>query len=203
MKIILLVTLFLSSLYAEFDFHKIYKLNDFNNFKIYIPNDDYFKNNLQLKKGVITKKDIKKLNKLFTQEKMVRDLLLMLSKQYEYDFMPYIAMLTHKQLLIIEAFYKKYNLNTPEELNYVGKFKKQTIQIQYKQLLKDSLNSKELAAKLSVKFIKKLINEYNITLKNLPKGFKKQLLKSNAFNKKVLRMFKKGLRNIEMGLPIE
>lgn len=203
MKIILLVTLILSSLYAKFDFHKIYKLNDFDSFKIYKPSGSYFESNLKLKKGFLKQKDIKKLNKLFTQEKIVRDLLLMLSKKYEYDFMPYIAMLTHKQLLIIKAFYKKYNLNLPEQLEYVGKFKKRTVQIEYEQLLKESLNSKELAAKLSVKFIKKLINEYNQTLKNLPKGFKKQLLKSNAFNKKVLRMFKKGLRNIEMGLPIE
>jgi hypothetical protein len=29
------------------------------------------------------------------------------------------------------------------------------------------------------------------------------LLKLNAFNKKVLYRFKKGLRNIEIGLPVE
>ena len=59
------------------------------------------------------------------------------------------------------------------------------------------------AAKLSVTFMKELVTLYSKTLKDLPKGLKRQLLKTNAFNKKILRMFKKGLRNIELGLPIE
>jgi hypothetical protein len=50
-----------------------------------------------------------------------------------------------------------------------------------------------------------LINLYleNIYSKELPKDITRMLGTLNAFNKKVLYRFKKGLRNIEIGLPVE
>jgi hypothetical protein len=203
MKILLFIHILLVSLFGDIDFSNDYTLNDFNNFKVYSPKGSYFNENLKLKKGNLSSQNIDKLNTLFTQEKIVRDLLLMLSSKYEYNFMPYIAMLTHKQLLILEAFYAKYDLAPPEDINSVGLFTNKKIQKRYEDLFKNSLKSEKMAADLSVTFMKQLVNLYAKTAHNLPKGFKRQLLQSNAFNKKVLRMFKKGLRNIELGLPIE
>jgi len=202
MKIVFLIVLsFALSLNAQ-EF-KIYKLSGFKSFKVYAPKGKYFLENLNTKTNNLIKFDIQKLQDLYIQEKIVRDLLLQLSLKYDYEFMPYIAMLTHKQLLILQAFYKKYSLKVPEDIDLVGNFSNKKTQENYHKLLEESLLSKKKAASLSVIFMKKLIKEYSTTAKGLPKSFKRQLMQSNAFNKKVLRMFKKGLRNIKMGLPVE
>jgi len=203
MKIILLSIFLFLSLHADFKYQDVHSLDEFKDFKIYTPKSRYFHDNLQLKKGKLLVGDIEGLNKLYSYEKMVRDLLLVLSQKYDYNFMQYVAMLTHTQLLTLNAFYEKYNITPPEDLSKVGAFNSSEITKKYNILLLDSLVENKKAAKLSVIFMKKLVHMYAKTLKTLPKGFKRQLLKTNAFNKKILRMFKKGLRNIELGLPIE
>ena len=203
MKIILINLFIFLSLSANFKYYDVHTLDEFNDFKVYTPKSGYFQDNLKLKKGELLDESIEGLNKLYSYEKMVRDLLLVLSQKYDYNFMQYVAMLTHTQLLSLNAFYKKYNIIPPEDLSKVGAFNSKEITDRYNLLLVDSLVESKTAAKLSVVFMKELVKMYTRTLKNLPKGFKRQLLKTNAFNKKILRMFKKGLRNIELGLPIE
>ena len=203
MKFIFLILLMISALNADFKYYDVHTLNEFEKFKVYKPKGRYLKDNLNIKRGNISRVDKKRLNELYSYEKMVRDLLLVLSKKYDYNFMQYIAMLTHTQLLTLDMFYEKYNLKKPETLSKVGIFKNNVTTKRYKIFLKDSLIEDKTAAKLSVMFMKELVGMYDKTLKDLPKGLKRQLLKTNAFNKKILRMFKKGLRNIELGLPVE
>lgn len=203
LKFYLLSLCITSVLYADFHYYDIHALHEFPNFRVYPPEGHFFHDNLNAKKGVLSKNNIQKLNLLYSKEKMVRDLLLVLSKKYNYHFMQYVAMLTHTQLLTLDAFYKKYSLKKPETLLRVGLFKNKKIKKRYHALLTDSLTSKKTAAQLSVIFMKELIVMYDDTLENLPMDLKRELLKTNAFNKKVLRMFKKGLRNIEIGLPVE
>ena len=200
----LAIFFFLTSLlHANFSYFETHKLDAFEDFKIYAPKGTYLQDNINYKKGHLSQINKEQLNKLYSHEKMVRDLLLVLSKKYDYNFMQYVAMLTHTQLLTLNMFYKKYNLSKPENLKYVGKFNNKNIKKRYEVLLQDSLKEKKIAAKLSVVFMKELVTMYNKTSKNLPRDLKRQLLKTNAFNKKILRMFKKGLRNIELGLPVE
>jgi len=203
MKFIFLILLMFSVLNADFKYYGVHTLDEFEKFKVYEPKGRYLRDNLNVKRGSVSKIDEKRLNELYSYEKMVRDLLLVLSKKYDYSFMQYIAMLTHTQLLTLDMFYEKYDLKKPEMLSRVGVFENIAITKRYKTLLKDSLVEDKVAAKLSVMFMKELVSMYDKTLKDLPKGLKRQLLKTNAFNKKILRMFKKGLRNIELGLPVE
>jgi len=202
-KILTLLSFFFLSLYASFDYYGKHNLDEFKDFKVYQPKSRYFKQNLSMPKGTLSQETKQQLHKLYSYEKMVRDLLLVLSQKYDYNFMQYVAMLTHTHLLALNQFYKKYNLKVPEDISTVGIFNSQKTKDEYKKLLKDSLKEKKIAAKLSVGFMKNLVKKYEKTSKNLPKDFKRQLLKTNAFNKKILRMFKKGLRNIELGLPVE
>lgn len=203
MKYIVFLCLIFLSLKANFNYYKAHSLDEFKDFKVYPPKGRYLKDNLQMAKSKLDLDDVQRLNHLYSYEKMVRDLLLVLSQKYDYNFMQYVAMLCHTQLLTLDVFYEKYKLDKPDNLKKVGVFKNDEVSTRYKALLQDSLQADKIAAKLSVVFMKELIGHYNKTLKTLPKGLKRQLLKTNAFNKKILRMFKKGLRNIEMGLPVE
>lgn len=204
LKLFILLFLLFSVVHADFNYNGVHTLNTFRDFKVYEPKkDQFFEENLKFKKGHLTQKNKMMLNHLYSYEKLVRDLLLILSQKYNYNFMQYVAMLTHTQLLTLNAFYKKYDLQKPENIEKVGSFQDKNTQKKYEELLHDSLKGKKLAAELSVIFMKNLVVKYDKTLRDLPKGFKRQLLKTNAFNKKILRMFKKGLRNIDMGLPVE
>jgi hypothetical protein len=134
---------------------------------------------------------------------MIRDILLVLNKKYRYRFMPYIAMLTQQHLYIFEKFFKKYNIPIPKDKQFIGKFDNTEVQKEYKVLLEKSLKDKKVAAELSVGFMNDLIGLYYDIIYEAPRDIKRMLLKLNAFNKKVLYRFKKGLRNIEIGLPVE
>lgn len=202
-KTLSLLSFLFLSLYADFNYYGKHSLDEFKDFKVYQPKSRYFTQNLSMQKGELSQETIQHLNKLYSYEKMVRDLLLVLSQKYDYNFMQYVAMLTHTHLLALNQFYKKYDLTIPESIEQVGVFNNQETINEYKKLLADSLKEKKIAAKLSVGFMKNLVTKYEKTSKNLPIDFKRQLLKTNAFNKKILRMFKKGLRNIELGLPVE
>jgi hypothetical protein len=135
---------------------------------------------------------------------MIRDTLLILNKKYKYKFMPYIAMLTQQHMFILAQFFQKYDIDTPKDMKFVGKFDNKHVQKEYNLLLRNALQDKKIAAQLSVGFMKDLIGlYYDIIYQDIPKDLKRMLLKLNAFNKKVLYRFKKGLRNIEIGLPVE
>jgi hypothetical protein len=155
-------------------------------------------------KGKITPKQKENLIYLYEKEKMIRDSLLILSKKYKYKFMPYIATLTQQHLYILEEFFKKYDIPIPQDMLEVGRFDNKQIQEEYKQLLTQAIKDKKIAAKLSVKFMNDLVKNYKkIIFEGVPRDIKRMLLKLNAFNKKVLYRFKKGLRNIQIGLPVE
>ena len=204
MKKILLGSIIPISFLFSFDYFKVYKLSEFKDFKIYKPDGSFLKENLEMKKGDLDQAQIDKLLYIYEKEKMVRDMLLILNQKYHYKFMPYIAMLTQKHISILDMFFKKYNIKTSQFEYVVGKYENQEIQNEYNYLLKDSIKNELTAANLSVKFMNELIKLYNNVIEsNLPKDLKRETLKLNAFNKKVLRKFKKGLRNIEIGLPIE
>jgi hypothetical protein len=118
--------------------------------------------------------------------------------------MPYIAMLTQQHLFILEQFFRKYNIKIPNDMKLVGEFENKLIKKEYIVLLRSALKDEKIAAQLSVGFMKDLIGlYYDIISQKIPKDIKRMLLKLNAFNKKVLYRFKKGLRNIEIGLPVE
>ena len=202
MKKIVLILLAYNFLFS-FDYYKTYNLSNFKNFKIYKPNDSYLTENLNLPKGHLTQNQIDSLIYIYQKEKMIRDMLLILNQKYRYRFMPYISMLTQKHLTILDLFFKKYSIAKPKYEFVVGLYENQEIQNEYSSLLKKSIESKVTAGNLSVKFMTELIEKYNkIISTRPPRDLKRELLKLNAFNKKVLRKFKKGLRNIEIGLPI-
>ena len=198
---ILLVFIFVFSF--GFDYYKVYTLKDFPEFKIYPVKGSYINRILNMKKSEITQKQKQQLIYIYEKEKMIRDILLILNKKYHYKFMPYIAMLTQQHLYIFKKFFKKYNIPIPKDEQFVGKFDNMEIQKEYKILLEKSLQDKKMAAELSVGFMSDLIGLYYDVIYDAPKDIKRMLLKLNAFNKKVLYRFKKGLRNIEIGLPVE
>ena len=203
MKKIFIPIIFATALFS-FDYFKVYNLSEFKNFKIYKPSGNFLKENLKMKTGDLNQTQIDSLLYIYEKEKMVRDMLLILNQKYHYKFMPYIAMLTQKHISILDMFFKKYNIKIPQFEYIVGKYENQAIQEEYNYLLKDSIKNELTAANLSVKFMTELIQLYNEAINsNLPQDLKRETLKLNAFNKKVLRKFKKGLRNIEIGLPIE
>ena len=204
MKKFLLAIIVLIVNLSAFDYTKIYKLSDFKHFKIYKPEGSFLEYNLKLPKGKLNEEQVKKLIYLYQKEKMVRDLLLILNEKYYYRFMIYIAMLTQKHISILDLFLKKYDLQIPKYEYIVGKYEDKNIQNEYQELLKESIKSEVIAANLSVKFMTELINLYSDLLDtDLPEDLENECLKLNSFNIKVLRKFKKGLRNIEIGLPIE
>jgi len=204
MKKFLLAIIILVVNLSAFDYTKVYKLSDFKHFKIYKPEGSFLKYNLKLPKGKLSEEQVKKLIYLYQKEKMVRDLLLILNEKYHYRFMIYIAMLTQKHISILDLFFKKYNLNIPKYEYIVGKYEDKNIQNEYQELLKESIKNEIIAANLSVKFMTELINLYSDLLNtDLAEDLENECLKLNSFNIKVLRKFKKGLRNIEIGLPIE
>jgi hypothetical protein len=201
-KIALLIAT--STFLFSFDYFKTYNLNEFKDFKIYKPNGSFLESNINLPRGELSKCHINTLLYIYQKEKMVRDMLLILSKKYEYKFMPYISMLTQKHIAILDIFFDKYSIKKPKYEFIVGMYENQQIQDEYSFLLKKSIKDEITAANLSVKFMNELIEKYDQIISNEPpKDIKRELLKLNAFNKKVLRKFKKGLRNIEIGLPIE
>jgi len=204
MNKIIILSLFVVSLFG-FDYYKVYDLKEFKNFKLYNVKKSYIDRILQMPKGDITDYQKQKLIYIYEKEKMIRDTLLILNQKYKYRFMPYIAMLTQQHIFILEKFFRKYNISIPNDMKLVGKFENKNIQNEYKTLLKNSLNNKKTAAQLSVGFMQDLIGLYYdfIYDKTIPKDIKRMLLKLNAFNKKVFYRFKKGLRNIEIGLPVE
>jgi len=151
-----------------FDYLKVYNVKDFKDFKMY--KDDI--------------SDAQKQNLLY------------LYKKYKYGFMPYIATLTQQHLFILEQFFKKYRITIPKDSEFVGKFDNISIQQEYQKLLIESLKNKKIAAKLSVRFMNDLVREYQkVVFNGVSRNIKSMLLKLNAFNKKVLYRFKKGLRN--------
>jgi hypothetical protein len=199
------VIIFISVFAFGFDYFKVYSIYDFENFKLYKVKKSYIDRVLKMPKGQMNKKQQDKLAYIYEKEKMIRDTLLILSRKYNYKFMPYIAMLTQQHLFILEKFFDKYEIPVPKDMKLVGKFENENIQKEYLELLKKSLKEKKVAAQLSVGFMQDLINLYleNIYSKELPKDITRMLGTLNAFNKKVLYRFKKGLRNIEIGLPVE
>ena len=173
-----------------FDYFKVYNVKDFKDFKMYKVKNSYINRILKMPKDDIS--DAQKQNLLY------------LYKKYKYGFMPYIATLTQQHLFILEQFFKKYGITIPKDIEFVGKFDNISIQQEYQKLLTESLKDKKTAAKLSVRFMNDLVREYKkIVFNGVPHDIKRMLLKLNAFNKKVLYRFKKGLRNIEIGLPVE
>jgi len=201
-----MILLFLVVVYGfSFDYMKVYDVRDFPDFTLYKVKKSYIDRILKMKKSLISEQQKTKLIYIYEKEKMIRDSLLILSKKYQYRFMPYIAMLTQQHLFILEQFFKKYQIRVPQDTNFVGKFENQDVQKEYKTLLQNALQEKKVAAQLSVGFMKDLIVLYYDVIReeNIPKDIKRMLLKLNAFNKKVLYRFKKGLRNIEIGLPVE
>jgi len=205
MKRVSILLFFLFSFLYSFDYFKVYSIEDFPDFKLYKVKKNYIERVLNMPKGEIDEEQKKRLIYIYEKEKMIRDTLLILSKKYDYHFMPYIAMLTQQHLFILEQFFKKYEIPVPQDMRLVGKFENEQIQKEYKILLQDALHDKKIAAKLSVKFMKELIDIYyqNLRDKKMPRDIKRMLGTLNAFNKKVLYRFKKGLRNIEIGLPVE
>ena len=188
----------------SFDYFKVYNISEFKTFKLYKVKNDYIQRILKMPKGEISEQQKENLLYLYEKEKMIRDTLLILHKKYKYEFMPYIATLTQQHLFILNQFFKKYEIQTPKDSGFVGKFDNISIQQEYQKLLTESLKNKKIAAKLSVKFMNDLVREYQkVVFKGVPNDIKRMLLKLNAFNKKVLYRFKKGLRNIEIGLPVE
>jgi len=203
-RVVVLLFFFFSCLYS-FDYFKVYSIDDFPNFKLYKVKKSYIERVLNMPKGEFDEEQKKKLIYIYEKEKMIRDTLLILSRKYNYHFMPYIAMLTQQHLFILEQFFKKYEVLIPQDMRLVGQFENEQIQKEYKILLRDAVKNKKIAAKLSVKFMKELIDIYyqNLRDKKTPRDIKRMLGTLNAFNKKVLYRFKKGLRNIEIGLPVE
>ncbi len=188
----------------SFDYFKVYNISEFKTFKLYKVKNDYIQRILKMPKGEISEQQKENLLYLYEKEKMIRDTLLILHKKYKYEFMPYIATLTQQHLFILNQFFKKYEIQTPKDSEFVGKFDNVSIQQEYQKLLTESLKNKKIAAKLSVKFMNDLVREYQkVVFNGVPNDIKRMLLKLNAFNKKVLYRFKKGLRNIEIGLPVE
>jgi len=188
----------------SFDYFKVYNISEFKTFKVYKVKNDYIQRILKMPKGEISEQQKENLLYLYEKEKMIRDTLLILHKKYKYEFMPYIATLTQQHLFILNQFFKKYEIQTPKDSEFVGKFDNVSIQQEYQKLLTESLKNKKIAAKLSVKFMNDLVREYQkVVFNGVPNDIKRMLLKLNAFNKKVLYRFKKGLRNIEIGLPVE
>ena len=188
----------------SFDYFKVYNISEFKTFKLYKVKNDYIQRILKMPKGEISEQQKENLLYLYEKEKMIRDTLLILHKKYKYEFMPYIATLTQQHLFILNQFFKKYEIETPKDSEFVGKFDNVSIQQEYQKLLTESLKNKKIAAKLSVKFMNDLVREYQkVVFNGVPNDIKRMLLKLNAFNKKVLYRFKKGLRNIEIGLPVE
>ena len=201
-KVLLLIGLFVFSF--GFDYFKVYDVKEFTSFKFTKVKHSYIDRILKMPKQSITIAQKNKLIYLYEREKMIRDSLLILSKKYKYKFMPYIATLTQQHLFILEQFFKKYDIAIPQDMMLVGKFDDSNIQNEYKVLLEKSIQNKKIAAQLSVGFMQDLVGTYNdIIFDGIPKDIKRMLLKLNAFNKKVLYRFKKGLRNIEIGLPVE
>jgi len=187
-----------------FDYFKVYNVKDFKDFKMYKVKNSYINRILKMPKDDISDAQKQNLLYLYEKEKMIRDTLLILYKKYKYGFMPYIATLTQQHLFILEQFFKKYGITIPKDIEFVGKFDNISIQQEYQKLLTESLKDKKTAAKLSVRFMNDLVREYKkIVFNGVPHDIKRMLLKLNAFNKKVLYRFKKGLRNIEIGLPVE
>jgi len=187
-----------------FDYLKVYDVREFKDFKLYKVKSSYIDRILKMPKEKITNQQKKQLIYLYEKEKMIRDDLLVLYKKYHYNFMPYIAALTQQHLFILEQFFKKYDIAIPKDMYFVGKFDDKNIQNEYRKLLNEAIKNKKNAAELSVEYMNNLVLFYKeVIYKGVPRDVKRMLLKLNAFNKKVLYRFKKGLRNIEIGLPVE
>ena len=201
MKKIILILLFILS--YGFNYDKVYNIEDFPNLKNLNIKSSYINRILRMKKYPLDETQKQKLLYLYEKEKMIRDILVMISHKYDYQFIPYIASLTQIHLSILNKFFIKYNIPIPNSTKLVGKFDNQDIQKEYFSLLHKSLQNKKIAAKLSVRFMSDLVYLYRKDIHNMPIDIKRMLLKLNAFNKKILYRFKKGLRNIEIGLPVE
>lgn len=201
MKKLILVLIFVLS--YGFDYNKVYSIDEFPDFKHLNIKSSYINRILRMKKYPLNETQKEELIYLYEKEKMIRDILIMISHKYDYQFIPYIASLTQIHLSILNKFFNKYNIAIPNSTDLVGKFNNPDIQKEYYSLLHKSLQNKKVAAKLSVKFMTDLVNLYRKDIHNMPRDIKRMLLKLNSFNKKVLYRFKKGLRNIEIGLPVE
>ena len=185
----------------EYDLKKDFHFFNYSN-KV---SSKYVDGILKMHKSNITDKQKQNIIYLFEKEKMIRDSLLVLYKtKYKYEFMPYIASLTQQHLYILKKFMNKYNIADNIDLLKVGNFNLQVIKEEYDNYLHLSKESKRTAGEISVLFMSNLIKAYNeIIYSKPPKDIKRILLKLNAFNKKVLHRFKKGLRNVELGLPVD
>jgi len=200
----LVLVIIMSVFSFGFDYLKVYNVKDFKDFKLYKVKSSYIDRILKMPKQDISLSQKQQLIYLYEKEKMIRDDLLVLYKKYHYNFMPYIAALTQQHLFILEKFFKKYDIQIPKDMYFVGKFDNKNIQLEYRKLLKQAIKNKKNAAELSVEYMNNLVLFYKeVIYKGVPKDIKRMLLKLNAFNKKVLYRFKKGLRNIEIGLPVE
>ena len=202
MKKIILITLLSLSAYS-FDYNKIHSINEFPNLRNLNIKSSYVDRILRMKKGYLNKLQIEKLLYLYEKEKMIRDILILISHKYNYQFIPYIASLTQIHLSVLNKFFIKYHIPIPSNENLIGKFNNKEIQKDYFSLLNKSLKNKKIAAKLSVSFMTDLVFLYRRDIHGMPMDIKRMLLTLNAFNKKILYRFKKGLRNIEIGLPVE